>query len=66
MNRSNEWISVNLNNLSFADKKKYFRHVLVDKDVVRLQVSVDDVVFVQVLQGQDDLGQIELEEDQQV
>ncbi len=46
-------------------QKKYFRHVLVDENVVRLQVSVDDVVLVQVLQGQDYLGQVELEEDQQ-
>jgi hypothetical protein len=35
----------------------------VDEDVVRLQVSVDDVVFVQVFQGKDDLGQVELEKE---
>ena len=35
--------------------------VPVDQDVVGLQVPVDDVVLVEVLQGQHDLSQVELQ-----
>ena len=40
--------------------------VPVDQDVVGLQVPVDDVVLVEVLQGQHDLSQVELQNEYNV